>query len=80
MGGELVGKMRYKKAFLEQVPIPYPTEMQESKISNLVDAIIAQKQSPNNDTNPLENQIDQMIYQLYGLTEEEIEIVENSIK
>lgn len=26
----------------------------------------------------LENQIEQMVYQLYGLTEEEIEIVENA--
>jgi len=30
--------------------------------------------------NELENQINQLGYQLYGLTEEEIEIIENSIK
>jgi hypothetical protein len=27
-----------------------------------------------------ENQIDQLVYQLYGLTKEEIAIIENSIK
>jgi len=32
------------------------------------------------DTTELENQIDQLVYQPYDLTEEEIEIVENSIK
>jgi adenine-specific DNA-methyltransferase len=29
------------------------------------------------DTSPLERQIDKMVYELYGLTDEEIAIVEN---
>jgi len=33
-----------------------------------------------NRTTDLENQIDQLVYELYGLTEEEIAIVENSTK
>ncbi|HOS15557.1 MAG TPA: Eco57I restriction-modification methylase domain-containing protein [Bacteroidales bacterium] len=81
MGGELVGKIRYKKAFLEQVPIPYPTESQEMEVSTLVDAIISQKeQSPYSDISKLEKQIDQLVYKLYDLTEEEIGIIENSVK
>jgi hypothetical protein len=36
--------------------------------------MIAKKQSL--DTTDLENQIDQLVYQLYDLTEEEIRIVE----
>jgi hypothetical protein len=31
-------------------------------------------------TNNLENKIDQLVYQLYELTEEEIAIIENSTK
>jgi len=36
------------------------------------------KSDPKADTTALEKEIDQPIYQLYGLTEEEIKIVERS--
>ncbi|HHT9126863.1 MAG TPA: hypothetical protein ACFYD6_13765 [Candidatus Brocadiia bacterium] len=43
----------------------------------LVDQILAVKQKdPNADTSALERQIDQVVYELYGLTPEEIVIVE----
>jgi hypothetical protein len=53
----------------------------------LVDQILAVKQQPpsspfskgelsNTDTSALEKQIDEMVYKLYNLTPEEIEIVE----
>ena len=45
MGGELVGKIRYKKAFLEQVPIPVPNQKTEEKIESLVTKILTQKKS-----------------------------------
>ena len=32
------------------------------------------------ETTELETQIDRLVYQLYGLTEEEIGIIENSVK
>jgi hypothetical protein len=38
--------------------------------------LIAKKSDPKPDTTPLEKEIDQLVYQLYGLTEEEIKIVE----
>lgn len=44
-----------------------------------VDQILAlKKENPQADTSKLEREIDLMVYELYGLTEEEIEIVENS--
>ncbi|HEY9703760.1 MAG TPA: TaqI-like C-terminal specificity domain-containing protein, partial [Allocoleopsis sp.] len=77
MGGELVGKIRYKKAFLEQVPLPIPTSIIENKISNLVTDILSLKKSnPQTDTSELEREIDVLVYELYGLTEEEITIIE----
>jgi len=43
----------------------------------LVDQILAaKKKDPNADTSALERQIDKMVYELYGLTPEEIEIME----
>jgi hypothetical protein len=49
----------------------------KNKISDLVsDILTAKQQNPSADTTALENQIDQLVYQLYDLTEEEIIIVE----
>ncbi|RLD83116.1 MAG: class I SAM-dependent DNA methyltransferase, partial [Bacteroidetes bacterium] len=81
MGGELVGKIRYKKAFLENVPIPYPTDEQEQPFIEKVNQILALKKAdPKANTSQLENEIDQMVYALYGLTDEEIGIIEDSMK
>jgi len=50
-----------------------------SKNLSLVNSIlIAKKQDPNDDTSDLEKEIDQLVYQLYSLTEEEIKIVEQN--
>jgi len=79
MGGELVGKIRYKKAFLEKVPIPKPTLEYENKIEALVDQILSlKKENPKADTSQLEAQIDELVYKLYDLTTEEIQIVQQS--
>jgi hypothetical protein len=37
--------------------------------------LIAKKSDPKSDTTALEKEIDQLVYQLYGLTEEEIKTV-----
>jgi len=71
---------RYKKAFLEKIPIPPITSSNKPivrQIEELVDKILAaKKQNPQADTNHWEREIDQLVYELYGLTEEEIKIVE----
>jgi adenine-specific DNA-methyltransferase len=62
---------------IRQLGIPEPTEFQTRKISKLVDEIIyIKKQNRVASTLRLEKDIDEMVYQLYGLTEEEIRIVE----
>ncbi len=49
------------------------------RIATIVTKILDCKSSnPDIDTSALEAEIDQLIYQLYGLTEEEIKIVESS--
>jgi hypothetical protein len=51
-----------------------------SEIIKIVDKIIERKQqSPDTDTSDLEAEIDQIIYHIYGLTEEEIKIVEGDL-
>ena len=73
---------RYKKAFLENLPIPPLTWQNEplvKQIESLVDKIISiKKQNPQEDTSAYEREIDQLVYKLYELTDEEIRLVEGS--
>jgi hypothetical protein len=77
-GGDLRGKtFRYKKVFLENLPIPKLSSETHGEFEVLVDTILTLKQKdPNADTSTYEMKIDQLVYDLYGLTPEEIEIVE----
>ena len=50
---------------------------QQSLFIILVDQILAAKKAnPNTDTSELEHEIDKLVYELYGLTEEEISVIE----
>ncbi|MDD4150727.1 MAG: TaqI-like C-terminal specificity domain-containing protein [Bacteroidales bacterium] len=62
-------------------PLPKHIENEvQLKVKSLVDQILTKKSQDNNtDTTALESQIDQLVYQLYDLTDEEIAIIENSI-
>ncbi|MGB3203561.1 MAG: Eco57I restriction-modification methylase domain-containing protein, partial [Crinalium sp.] len=65
--------------YLGQIPIPKAHQQQVKLITSLVDQILtAKKSDPNADTTTLETEINQLVYQLYGLTEEEIKVVEIS--
>ncbi|WQZ57465.1 class I SAM-dependent DNA methyltransferase [Helicobacter pylori] len=72
---------RYKKAFIERLPIPkITTKNQElaDKIIALVDKILKSKEKdPKANTQELEKEIDALVYQLYHLTDEEIKIIED---
>lgn len=70
---------------LSKIPIPKINSEKERQLANgiesLVDQILtAKKSDPKADTKDLESQIDTLVYQLYALTPEEIEIVERSTK
>ncbi|GAA9412527.1 class I SAM-dependent DNA methyltransferase [Helicobacter pylori] len=72
---------RYKKAFIERLPIPKVTpENQElaRKITDGAKQILALKEKdPKANTQRLEKEIDALVYQLYNLTDEEIKIIED---
>jgi hypothetical protein len=70
------GYFRFIRQYLEQIPIVKTNVLEE-----IVLKVIKEKElNPSTDTTVLENQIDQLVYQLYGLTEEEIKIVEGKAK
>jgi len=71
----------YSRNTLSSIPIKIFDASKQSHIIELVDKILsAKKTDPNADTSKLESEIDKLIYKLYGLTEEEIKIVEDSVK
>ncbi len=71
---------RYKKAFIERLPIPQITEKNQElarKITDGAKQILALKEKdPKANTQQLEKEIDALVYQLYNLTDEEIKIIE----
>ena len=70
------GGITFTKDMINNLPL-FATTSQQQKIVILVDRILAAKKSdPQADTSALEHEIDRLVYQLYGLTEEEIAIIE----
>ncbi|WP_339918210.1 DUF7149 domain-containing protein [Yeosuana marina] len=62
-----------------QFPVKKASLDEQGVIINLVDKVLSIKnENLNTDTKLLENEIDQMVYKLYGLTDEEISIVEKN--
>jgi len=69
-----------KIALLRKLPILNVNKGQQKSIIDLSDKILTTKKSnPQADTTDLETEIDRLVYELYGLTEEEIQIVEESV-
>ncbi|HEY5124675.1 MAG TPA: TaqI-like C-terminal specificity domain-containing protein, partial [Ignavibacteria bacterium] len=75
-----MGTNRWLKYKIEQLPIKDIAEDKQEPFVQFVNQILfAKKSDPNTDTSVLENEIDQLVYELYGLTEEEIKIIEGVI-
>jgi len=61
----------------KELPIPNINSKDQKPFITLVDKILSAKEKDNKaDTSNLEKQLDEMVYKLYELTEEEIKIVE----
>ena len=72
----------YLQAYQEnlfQIPVPYANVEQQSTIIRFVDQIFDTKYVDSDaDVSELENEIDQIVYSLYGLTVDEIDIVKET--
>jgi uncharacterized protein YaaW (UPF0174 family) len=63
---------------LRKFPVKLIDQSKQKEFVTLVDKIIvAKKSDPTSDTSVLEAEIDRQVYELYGLTKEEIRIVES---
>ena len=71
------GVLRWRKVYVETIPIPKITATEQRPFRRLVDSILSAKDvDPAADTSELEAEIDRLCYTLYGLTDEEIAAVE----
>jgi len=88
------GFYSYGKRFIEQLPIKIPFESDKGKCSELaknqlerINRIneIGEKRTDErtrieNEIKKVDRQIDELVYEIYGITEAEKEIIENSLK
>ena len=69
--------MLFRSKYLGQIPIPEIKPEQGSEVKLKVNKILSVKKSnPSSDTTVLKSEIYRLVYELYGLTEEEIRVVE----
>ncbi len=61
---------------MEKVPIADRTDAQRAALSELVEQILADPES--DCVREIEQQIDALVYQLYGLTDQEIALIEQT--
>lgn len=67
------------KVPLQGIPLPLIDLSLQQPIIGLVEAILSKKKlNPQSDILDLENEIDSLVYSLYGLSEDEIKIVESN--
>jgi hypothetical protein len=81
LGAVIWGKdgIKWFGEFFDSIPIPHASDYKREEIGEIVKKILEiKKSSPNADIINYEKQIDQLVYELYGLTEDEIGIVEGS--
>ncbi|MFM7877823.1 MAG: Eco57I restriction-modification methylase domain-containing protein [Microcystis panniformis] len=69
--------LEIKLVSVKSIPVREISQEQQQPIIVLVDQILtAKKSNPKADTSELEKEIDKIVYELYGLSEEEIRIIE----
>jgi type I restriction-modification system DNA methylase subunit len=68
------GFLEYKPMYVGEIPIPEVADEEKKTIINCIEKILSDPDIPN--VAKLEAKIDQMVYKLYGLTPDEIAIVE----
>jgi len=68
---------KIKGEYLKLLPLPKADSVKQAAVVGLVQEVLeAKRRNPAADTTALEREIDQQVYALYGLTPEEIKIVE----
>ena len=74
-----MGLLQWDKFTVETISIPKITDTQQRPFIDLINSILTVKTAnPSADTSALEEKIDRLVYQLYGLTDAEIETIKGT--
>lgn len=69
------GRLEFKSMYMSKLPLPPLTGKIQQEITNLVETI-----EQGNDNERIENKINELVYTLYDLSPDEIELIEESAK
>ena len=72
------GRLIFKKVSMVDVPIAARTAAQKAELSRLVEQILADPNS--NGVREIERKIDKLVYQLYGLTDADVELIKQTYR
>ena len=72
------GGLQFFSQYMEKVPIADRTPAQKAELSRLVEQILADPES--NTVRDIEQEIDALVYQLYGLTDAEVELIKQTYR
>jgi hypothetical protein len=65
--------------YVEQIPVPKATAAERAAVEGLVERVLAAKRADSQaDVTTLEQEIDAHVYRLYGLTKDEVKLVEEA--
>ena len=74
------GWYSFESRYIKNIPIPYTSRQTKNDISEIVQKILnIKKHNPDAPIKELEHELNQLVYDLYELTDEEIKIVEESV-
>ena len=72
------GGLRFFTLYMSHVPIAHRTAAQKAELTDLVEQILADPESEA--VREIEQEIDNLVYQLYGLTDAEIELIKQTYR
>ena len=72
------GGLRFIAQYMRHVPIAARTPAQKAALANWVEQILADPESDN--VRDIEREIDALVYQLYGLTDAEVELIKQTYR
>jgi hypothetical protein len=86
------GYIALNRQYIEEIPVPKPSQTQQSQIISLVNTMLSlhkrlameklpqRREQVQRQIDATDRQIDRLVYQLYGLSDDEIRIVEEATK
>ena len=72
------GSLRFIAQYMRHIPIADRTVGQKAELTDLVEQILADPESDG--VREIEREIDKLVYQLYGLTDAEIELIKQTYR